>query len=350
MVKVTKHEYSKTKEGVMTHFYRLESGNISIDVCDYGATILSIKTPDKNGNIHDVVLGYDTIQEYQENSGYFGATVGRFANRIAKGEFLIDGNKYTLAKNDGGKNHLHGGVEGFDKKIFFCEEIKDGVQMMLISEDMEEGYPGKLNLTVKFILLPNGTLIIGYEAVSNKDTIINLTNHSYFNLKGHSNGTILDHKISIQADKYLKLNDESIPTGEIAKVDGTSFDLRTSQILGDHIKDDTNCEDIKVAGGYDHNFCLNNVDTTLKTVAILENEESGRRLTLSTDLPGVQLYTANRLGAVKGKDGATYSNHSALCLETQFYPDSPNHTKFTSCALGAGEKFVTTTTFKFDII
>lgn len=350
MVKVTKHEFTKTKEGVMTHFYRLECGDVSVDVCDYGATVLSIRTPDKNGNIQDVVLGYDTVQEYQENCAYVGATVGRFANRLAKGEFFIDGNKYTLAKNDSGKNHLHGGNEGFDKKMFFCEEINDGVQMMLISEDMDEGYPGKLNLTVKFILLSNGTFIIGYEAVSNKDTIINLTNHSYFNLKGHNNGNILDHKVSIEADKYLRVNEEGIPTGEFVKVDGSSFDLRTPQLLSDYIKPDTTCEDIKQAGGYDHNFCINNVDTTLKAVATVENEESGRRLVVSTDLPGVQFYTANAFGDTKGKDGATYSNHSGLCLETQFFPDSPNHSKFTSCALGAGEKFVTTTTFKFEVM
>lgn len=350
MVTVTKHEFSKTKEGVMTHFYRIECGTTSIDVCDYGATILAIRTPDKNGIVSDVVLGYDTIEEYQNNTSYFGATIGRHANRISNGEFFIDGNKFQLAKNDGGKNHLHGGNEGFDKKIFACEEIDNGVQMFYISEDMDEGYPGKLNLTVKFILLPDETFIIGYEAVSNKDTIINLTNHAYFNLNGHDSGDILDHKVNIDADKFIRVDETGVPTGEIVKVEGTDLDLRNPELLSNLIKDDSSCEDIKLAQGFDHNFCINNVDLTLREVASARSKESGRCLIVSTDLPGVQFYTGNKIDDSKGKDGASYTKYSGFCLETQFYPDGPNHTRFASCALGAGEKFVTTTTFKFKIV
>lgn len=349
MVKVTKHEFSKTKDGVMTYFYRLEFAETSVDVCEYGATILSIRTPDKNGNVEDITLGFDSVEEYQSNNGYFGATIGRFANRIANGEFLIDGNRYTLAKNDAGKNHLHGGVEGFDKKIFSCEEIKNGVQMSLISKDMDEGYPGKLELVVKFILMPNNTLIIGYEAVSNKDTIINLTNHTYFNLNGHNNGDILNHRVFIEADKFIRVDADGIPTGEIVRLDGHEMDLRSPKQLSDRIKEDA-CEDIKQAGGFDHNYCISNVDLTLREVAIADCPASGRRLVVATDLPGIQLYTGNKIAPCKGKEGAEYDKYSGLCLETQFYPDSPNHSKFTACALGAGEKFVTTTTFRFDII
>lgn len=350
MVKVTKHEFSKTKDGTMTYFYRLESAETTVEVCEYGATILSIRTPDKNGIVQDITLGFDTVEEYQNHDGYFGATIGRFANRIANGEFLIDGNKYTLAKNDGGKNHLHGGNEGFDKKIFSCEEIENGVQMLLISEDMDEGYPGKLNLIVKFILLPNNTLIIGYEAVSNKDTIINLTNHTYFNLNGHNNGDVLNHKVCIEADKFIRVDADAIPTGEIVKVDGSDMDLNTPRLLSELVNANTTCEDLKIAGGFDHNYCISNVDLTLREIAIADCPESGRRLVVSTDLPGIQLYTGNKITDCTGKDGAKYTKHSGLCLETQFYPDSPNHSKFTACALGAGEKFVITTMYKFDII
>lgn len=308
--------------------YTLVNGNgMSVTLCDLGAAIQSLDVPDRYGNISDVVLGYDTPEEYFENDAYLGASVGRYANRIAGAKFTLNGREYRLVANDG-KNTLHGG-EGLSLRRFMAYSMDNGVRFEIISPDGDSGFPGNVGISVTYTLTDDNGLCIEYSAVSDADTVISLTNHSYFNLKG--SGTVLSHELMINARHYLPVDSELIPTGEKRPVAGTEFDFRTLRPVR--------------YGHYDHCFCLDG-----EPCAVLYEPESGRKMTVTTDMPGVQLYCAGMLGKRRGKGGVTYGKNSALCLETQFYPDSPNRPDFPSCLLKAGEVFRSRTTYRFDTV
>ncbi|MEG0691844.1 MAG: aldose epimerase family protein [Oscillospiraceae bacterium] len=347
MTKITQHKFSKAKSGEIAKVFRLENETMTVDITNYGATILSIEVPDKRGKMADIVLGYNSVEQYENNGGYFGATVGRYANRIANGEFTLGGITYKLAQNDG-KNHLHGGICGFDKKMW-DHEIKDNkLVLTTTSADMEEGYPGNLDVSVSFSLNDDNELKIEYFAKTDKDTYVNLTNHSYFNLNGHGKGDILRHKIQINADKYTSVGEGAIPVGDPVFVVGTPFDFTTPHVIGERVSQDN--KDLLTCGGYDHNFVIARENEGITQAAILVEEYTGRQITVSTDLPGIQLYIGNMIDPVKGKMNANYSKRSGLCLETQYFPDTPNNETFPSCLVKAGEEQKSTTIFKFSVI
>ncbi len=307
--------------------YSMENKNrMKISLCDLGATVQSLCVPDRDGGICDIVLGYDTPNEYLQNDGYLGAFVGRYANRIAGASFNLNGKGYTLTANEG-KNILHGGV-GLSQKRFTAHEEKNGVRFEIFSPDGEDGFPGNVSLSVTYTLTDENELLMEYEAQSDADTVLNLTNHAYFNLKG--SGDILSHELMINARHYLPVDEQLIPTGEIRSVEGTVFDFTRQRPIRH--------------GFYDHCFCLDG-----EPCAVLYEPESGRRMTVKTDLPGVQLYCSGGLGSRRGKAGAEYAQYSGLCLETQLYPDSPNRPEFPSCILKKGDVFKSTTVYKFDV-
>ena len=337
---ITKRPFGTLADGRAVTCWTITSDDgLSADILDYGATIRSIRVPDKNGNLTDVVLGYDTIEGYTGNRGYYGATIGRFGNRIGGGEFDLNGKHYVLAKNNG-VNHLHGGNVGFDKRIWNAEEVSDGVVFSRVSPDGEEGYPGTLNVCVKFSWQGSG-LEIRYHAVSDQDTVINLTNHSYFNLNGH--GDVQKQTLMIQADSFT-INDEGcLPTGEIVSVAGTAMDFRTPKAIGRDADADEIC--VKYSKGYDANFVLNGASPA----AVAHSDESGITMTMTTDQPGVQLYTANAMASRIGKAGQEYGHRAAFCLETQHFPDCIHHPDWPSCVLRAGEIFESVTTYAFSV-
>ena len=319
----------------MTNFYTLtNNAGVEVSITNYGGAITSIKFPDRNGVFDDVVLGYDTLEEYMRNPRYFGALIGRFANRIARGKFSLNGVEYQLAQNNGA-NHLHGGVKGFDKRVWKASKTTDGLHLEYFSKDGDENYPGNLTVAVDYSLNDQNELRIEYHATTDKDTIVNLTNHSYFNLAGHGHGTILDHELMLKADSFTPVSDDLIPTGEIRSVDGTRMDFRTGRVIGE--------------GGYDHNFVLNDWDHgSLRSVARLRHPNSGRVMEVFTTQPGIQFYSGNFLdGSLIGKGGVAYPRYAALCLETQHFPDSPNHPNFPSTVLRAGESYDEVTIYKF---
>ena len=337
---ITKRPFGTLADGRAVTCWTITSDDgLSADILDYGATIRSIRVPDKNGNLTDVVLGYDTIEGYTGNRGYYGATIGRFGNRIGGGEFDLNGKHYVLAKNNG-VNHLHGGNVGFDKRIWNAEEVSDGVVFSRVSPDGEEGYPGTLNVCVKFSWQGSG-LEIRYHAVSDQDTVINLTNHSYFNLNGH--GDVQKQTLMIQADSFT-INDEGcLPTGEIVSVAGTAMDFRMPKAIGRDADADEIC--VKYSKGYDANFVLNGASPA----AVAHSDESGITMTMTTDQPGVQLYTANAMAPRIGKAGQEYGHRAAFCLETQHFPDCIHHPDWPSCVLRAGEIFESVTTYAFSV-
>jgi aldose 1-epimerase len=294
--------------------------------------VTSIKVPDRNGVFGDIVLGYDTLEEYMRNPRYLGALIGRHANRIARGKFSLDGVEYQLSQNNGA-NHLHGGVKGFDKRFWEASETRSGLHLEYFSPDGEENYPGNLTVAVDYSLSDENELRIEYHATTDKDTIVNLTNHSYFNLAGE--GTILNHELMLQADSFTPVSEDLIPTGEILSVDGTRMDFRIVRVIGE--------------GGYDHNFVLNDwKHGSIRSVARLRDPNSGRVMEVLTTQPGIQFYSGNFLdGSLIGKGGVRYEKYAALCLETQHFPDSPNQPDFPSTVLRAGETFNETTIYKF---
>jgi aldose 1-epimerase len=311
----------------------------------YGAILVSLKVPDRAGVLADVNLGFDTLAGYLGAHPYFGAIVGRYGNRIAKARFAIDGVEYSLAANNNG-NSLHGGLKGFDKVVWSAEAIQvaDGVglRMTYLSKDGEEGFPGNLAVTVVYMLTNANELTIDYEAVTDKATPVNLTNHAYWNLKGEGNGDVLGHILRLEADRITAVDSAAnlIPTGEILPVAGTPFDFTTPHAIGERIG--------RVEGGYDHNFVLKSGGGTLALAARVEEPGSGRVLEIWTDQPGIQLYTGNFLdGTVIGKGGQAYRKHFGFCLETQRFPDSPNHPNFPSTILEPGRTYRTTTVHKF---
>jgi len=340
-----------TRDGRPVILYTLtNSHGVEVRAMNYGGIILSIRVPDSKGQSVDIVLGHEKLEGYIPNPPYLGAIVGRYANRIANGTFTLDGKTYTLPKNDG-PNTLHGGLtRTFDKVVWDAEPLKgkNGVAFTYLSKDGDEGFPGNLKVTVTYTLTDGNALIIDYAATTDKSTPINVSQHSYFNLKGEGNGDILDHEIMINADRFTPVDKNLIPTGELRPVKGTPFDFTTSTKIGARIDD--NYEQLVLGHRYDHNFVLNNKpnENGLVLAARVHEPTSGRSLEVWTTQPAVQFYTGNFLdGSVTGKEGHVYKRRYGLCLETQHFPDSPNHPDFPSAILKAGEKFHQTTVFKF---
>ena len=340
-----------TRDGRPVILYTLtNSHGVEVRAMNYGGIILSLRVPDRKGQLADIVLGHDKLEGYIPNLPYLGAIVGRYANRIANGTFTLDGKTYNLPKNDG-PNTLHGGVtRTFDKVVWDSKpfEGKNGVAFSYLSKDGEEGFPGNLKVTVTYTLTDGNAIIIDYQATSDKSTPINVSQHSYFNLKGAGNGDILDHEIMINADKFTPVDKNLIPTGELRPVKGTPLDFTTSTRIGARIDD--NYEQLVLGHGYDHNFVLNDnpKQNGLVLAARVHEPTTGRNLEVWTTQPGVQFYTGNFLdGSVTGKEGHVYQRRYGFCLETQHFPDSPNHPDFPSTILRPGEKFHQTTVFKF---
>lgn len=341
---ITKQDFGKVGE-IPVDLYTLKNLNgLIVKITNYGGIITEIITPDKNGEFANIVLGFDNLQQYLDGHPYFGAIVGRCGNRIAKGKFTLDGQEYTLAQNNG-ENHLHGGISGFDKKVWDATMIEEdnrvGLKLSYLSKDGEEGYPGNLLVTATYWLDNNNELKIDYEAVTDKASPINITSHSYFNLKDAGASEIFGHEMKIDADKYTVVSDEFIPTGELRDVEGTPFDFREKKTIGQDFG--------QVEGGYDHNFVLNNEGSYKKVVKVFE-PESGRIMEVFTDQPGVQFYVGNFLdGSLTGLDGAVYNKNNGFCLETQHFPDSPNQPGFPSTILRPGTKYTSSTSHKFSV-
>lgn len=348
-IKIEKKLYGTTPDGKTVDQYTLGNGSMEVDIITYGGIITSLRIPDKQGNVQDVVLGFDSLSEYIANNPYFGALIGRYGNRIANATFNLDGVDYELVANNG-PNHLHGGTKGFDKVVWTASEFENedafGIKLTYLSADGEEGYPGNLEVTVTYSLLQDNTLEVLYEAVTDKKTVVNLTQHTYFNLSADFSKPILDHEVSINADQYLPVDETLIPLGELASVEGTPFDFRASKKIGNEI--DADNEQIKRGLGYDHCWVLNEQDQGMRSVATAYHAGSGRQLEVLSDEPGVQFYTGNFLdGTLTAKGGGTYAQRTGFCLETQHYPDSPNQEQFPSVVLEPGDKYSTKTAFKF---
>jgi aldose 1-epimerase len=321
-------------------------------IATYGGALISLKVPNRSGKLEDVVLGYDTLGEYEAGQSYFGALVGRFGNRIAGGRFTLNGVEYKLAANNNG-NHLHGGIKGFDKVVWKGRPLKAAsgaaLELTYLSKDAEEGYPGNLSVTVIYTLTDNNELRLDYAATTDKDTVLNLTHHSYFNLAGEGNGDILKHELIINADRFTPMDSNSIPTGEIRSVKGTPFDFRKATAIGTHINETD--EQLKFGKGYDHNFVLNGPSGQLRLAAKVLEESSGRVMEVLTTEPGVQFYTGNYLaGTPPGKGQKQYHLRYGFCLETQHFPDSPNKPAFPSVVLKKNGQFVSTTVYRFSVL
>jgi aldose 1-epimerase len=317
-------------------------------ITPYGGKIISLLVPDKSGKLGDVVLGYDAAEQYPGGNPYFGALIGRYGNRIAKGKFTLEGHEYQLNTNNGA-NALHGGPGGFHNVIWKSEAVSDDrVELYYLSKDGEEGYPGNLKVKVTYSLTDENALVIDYEATTDKPTVLNLTQHSYFNLAGEGNGTILDHSLSINADRFTPVDETLIPSGELEEVKGTPFDFTKITKIGDRIND--NHSQIKNGKGYDHNWVLNRKGDELILAATLSESGSGRVMEVWTTQPGIQFYSGNFLnGSDLGKGGKKYEYRSGLCLETQHFPDSPNQPTFPSTVLRPGEVYQHQTVYKFKI-
>lgn len=349
---VVKEPFGVTKNGLAVDQYTLTSGNgVSTSILTWGGIIRTLYTPGRDGVLEDIVLGYDTLAPYEERHPYFGTIAGRFANRIAKGRFSLDGHTYTLALNNG-PNHLHGGTNGFDRAVWqaHTETRPDSVLLLLshVSPDGDEGYPGELTVQVTYTLYTNNTLRIDYNATTTKATPVNLTSHSYFNLAGHGSGNVLKQKLQVYADKIVPVDETQIPTGSLQAVIGTPFDFTKPRSIGDKTIGD---KIGAVASGYDHTFVLQQNGPGLKRAAVAWDPVSGRALEVVTTEPGVQLYTGNSLTEKEiGKGNIPYRKHAGFCLETQHFPDSVNQPNFPETILRPGETYQQSTTFKFGVI
>ncbi len=347
---IKKEPFGKTSDGKPVDLYTLTNANgMKVRIMTYGGIIVSLETPDRKGQLADITLGYETLADYIKDTPYFGALVGRYGNRIAKGKFTLDGTEYQLAVNND-ENHLHGGLKGFDKVVWDTEKVAGagftGLKMSYLSKDGEENYPGNLQCMVVYKLTDENELKIEYEAVTDKATPLNLTNHAYFNLAGQGNGDILKHEIMLKADRFTPVSKTLIPIGELRSVKGTPFDFTKSTAIGARIAADN--EQIRFGNGYDHNFVLNNQDGTLALGGVVYEKTSGRVMEFYTTQPGVQFYTGNFLdGHLIGKGGKPYKFRYGFCLETQHYPDSPNQPNFPSAILKPGEKYEHVTVYKF---
>jgi aldose 1-epimerase len=345
--KSTKISWGKTPGGESVELYTLKNaGGSEARIMNYGGTVVSLKVPDRSGALGDVVAGLDSFEEYLKPPPYFGAIIGRYGNRIGKARFSLDGMEYMLARNNG-ENSLHGGLRGFDKRVWTANQLSpQSLELAYLSKDGEEGYPGNLSATVIYTLTNANELKIDYSATTDKDTVVNLTNHSYFNLAGE--GDILAHQVMINADRFTPVDKGLIPTGELKSVAGTPFDFRTAKAIGERIEQQD--EQLMFGGGYDHNFVLNRSGSGLESAAKVTDPKSGRVMEVLTTEPGLQFYSGNFLdGTLKGK-GRTYTRRSALCMETQHFPDSPNKTSFPSTVLKPGIKYQTTTIYRFSVM
>jgi aldose 1-epimerase len=342
-------EFGKSPDGQAVQVYTLiNSQGMEARITNYGGTVVSLKTPDRNGSLADVVMGHDGVEGYA-GSPYFGALIGRYGNRIANGQFKLHGKTYELAKNNG-PNHLHGGIKGFDKVVWTAEPVTSeagpGLSLTYVSADGEEGYPGTLNAKVVYTLTNDNALRIEYAATTDKPTVVNLTNHSYFNFKDAGATNILDHVMMINADSYTPVDKTLIPTGDLAPVEGTPFDFREPTAIGARIDQDN--EQLKFGLGYDHNFVINRSAEGLGLAATVVEPTTGRRMEVLTTEPGVQFYSGNFLdGTVTGKGGTVYQKRAGFCLETQHYPDSPNQPQFPTTVLEPGQTYRTTTVYRF---
>lgn len=339
--------YGTTKNKEEVKMYTIKNNcNMEVDIINYGGIVVAIRVPDKVGNIDDVALGYDNLEAYENGDKYFGALIGRCGNRIKNASFKLNGKEYNLAKNNG-NNHLHGGNIGFDKVVWNAEIVEENkLKLSYFSKDGEENYPGNLNVSVYYSLNDQNELKIEYYATTDEDTIVNLTNHSYFNLSGKLSDNILNEELLINADKFTVTDSESIPTGELRDVSNTPMDFRTLKVIGKEI--DSDYEQIRFGQGYDHNWILNsNGDINIIAAKVID-ELSGRVMEVYTTNEGVQFYTGNFLdGTCIGKSGKIYNKRSGLCLETQFIPDSINHNNFTSCILKKDQEYRHVTVYKF---
>ena len=350
-MEVVKRTFGATKDGQEIDLYSCSNLNgYSFDVITYGGSITAVRAPDKNGTVENVTLSCNDIEGYQACTTYFGSTVGRYCNRIANGKFELDGQTYTLATNNG-ENHLHGGKVGFDKLVWSAEELSTddsvGVRLKLISPDGDEGYPGEVEATVDYTLNNDNELTVKFTATTDKTTHLNLTNHNYWNLCGASSGSILDHVLQLNAEKYTPVDEGGIPTGEFSSVEGTPFDFRKPTPIGDRY-DKTGIQ----PHGYDHNYVISSSsadqENSLSLAASVTCPKSGRRMEVRTTQPGLQFYTGNFLDGQPGSGG--FSQHSAFCLETQHHPDSPNQSAFPSTVLKPGETYRQTTIHKFSVV
>jgi aldose 1-epimerase len=349
---MTKQLFGKTEDGQAVELYTLTNKNgVEVSITNYGGIVVSLKVPGRDGKFEDVVLGFDNLAGYTGEHPYFGVIVGRYANRIGKGRFTLNGVEYTLARNNG-DNHLHGGIRGFDKAVWKARDVStaeaQSLELTYLSKDGEEGYPGSLSVVVVYTLDDRNELRIDYSATTDKDTVINLSNHSYFNLAGQGEGDILGHELALYADKFTPIDAGLIPTGELRSVEGTPFDFLKPETIGARINQDD--EQLKFGLGYDHNFVLSSGGGTLAPAARVHEPKSGRVLEVSTTEPGIQFYSGNFLdGSIRGKGGKVYGLRSAFCLETQHFPDSPNKPEFPSTVLKAGARFQSATVYRFSV-
>ena len=344
--------FAKTPDGVNVDLFKLTNARgVEARIISYGGIVISLRVPDRNGLFEDIALGYDNLEGYLKSTPYFGAIIGRYGNRIAKGQFTLDGKLYKLATNNA-PNHLHGGVKGFDKVVWKGESFKNaegvGVIFTYDSPDGDEGYPGTLKTRVTYTLNDRNELIVDYLATTDKSTPVNLTHHTYFNLAGEGKRDILDHEMTINADRYTPIDATSIPTGELAPVEATPFDFRNATPIGSRI----NHKDVQLTNGkgYDHNYVLNRQGDGLVKAARVVDPSSGRVLEVSTTEPGIQFYSGNFLdGSITGKSGQLYKERFGFCLEPQHYPDSPNRPNFPSTILKPGEEYRSKTVFSFGV-
>ena len=348
--RITKEAFGKTDDGTLVDIYTLRNASgMEARITTYGGILVSLKVPDAKGKLDDVVLGFDTLAEYLKGHPYFGALVGRYGNRIAKGKFTLGGKEYTLAVNNG-PNALHGGLKGFDKAVWSAKAVdaKGGpaLELSYISKDGEEGYPGTLSVRVVYTLTSRNELKIDYAATTDKDTVLNLTHHSYFNLAGAGSGDILQHVVTINADRFTPVDKDLIPTGQLRSVKGTPLDFTRPTPVGARIDQDD--EQIKFGGGYDHNWVLNGGGGKLSLAARVTEPSSGRVMEVLTTEPGMQFYCGNFLdGTNIGKGGKAYKKRYGFCMETQHFPDSPNHPEFPTAVLKPGQTYTHTTVYRF---
>lgn len=348
---ITSTSFGKTEDGQSVDIYTLRNRHgMEARITNYGGIVVSLTAPDRDHKFADVALGYNDLESYLKPPfPYFGAIIGRYGNRIAKGRFALNGVEYKLATNNG-ENHLHGGIKGFDKMVWTARQLKTAagpaLSLTYLSKDGEEGYPGNLRVRVVYTLTHNNELKIDYTASTDKDTVTNLTHHSYFNLAGEGNGDILDHRLVLKADRFVPTDAGAIPTGELRSVAGTPFDFRTANAIGARINQDE--EQITIGKGYDHTWVVNGRAGVLRQAASVYEPTTGRVMEVWTTEPGVQFYTGNYLdGTITGKSGRSYPRRSGFCLETQHYPDSPNQPKFPTTTLKKGATYKSTTIYRF---
>ncbi len=345
-MQIVKEKFGTTKCGKDVYAYTLSNaGGMQAKIINFGANLISLLVPDQNGNLEDVVLGYDKLEDYYGNGSFFGATVGPSANRIAGACFEIDGQSYQIDANDG-ENNLHSHIEeGYHKRVWDVTETENGLVLSLDGKDGEMGFPGNKKVTVTFSLSDDNALKLSYHVTADANTIVNMTNHTYFNLAGHKAGRIEDHLLKINASHYTPVVPGAIPTGKIASVEGTPMDFTKMKPIGQDINVD--CEQLKIGQGYDHNFVIDGADGTLREIAEAEDPKSGRKMKVFTDLPGVQFYAGNCIAEETGKENTAYGPRKGFCLETQFYPDNIHHPNFPQSVFGPGKDYDSVTIYQF---